>query len=117
LIYVSVLIALWGCKQEDKNEKVLVPVSETDVVEVDSIAGRKGEYLVSEEVFWLMQEEPEYHFEKAKQNHISKEMGAAAAEIKKASVYIGSEIKNAGNEEKDQLQTAKDRPCIHTWAL
>jgi hypothetical protein len=109
IMIVSLLFATFSCKQEAPKEAELVPVSETAVVEVDSMPGKKGEYVVTEEVFWVLQEEPENHFEKANQHYAKKELSIAGKEIKKASAYLGMEINKVDEKGKAPLQAAKGK--------
>ena len=107
IIIPVILVACSGNKSESGKE--LKPTEEIEMVEVDSVPNKNGEYLVTDEVFMVLQEEPENHFNKAKQNIASNELNAAANEIKKASVYLDLEISKAEKKDKEKLILAKDK--------
>ncbi len=104
-IFVLSLIGILACKKEKASERAPHLINKSELISFDSIPTKKEEVLISQDLFWIIQQEPENHFDKAKQNFKSKEMKLAAAEIKKVSAYLEEEIKKA--EHKQQLQAAQ----------
>jgi hypothetical protein len=102
-----IFVSCSGNKKESAKQES--PVEVVEMIKTDSIPNKNGEYLVTDEVFFVLQEESENHFDKAKQKFGSKEPRIAAREIRKASVYLNFEINKAGREDKDRLVSARDK--------
>lgn len=103
IIFILASMGLFACKKEKDN--AVHGSSKSELVPFDSLATRQKAMLISEDLFWLIQQEPENHLDKAKQKYLSKEMKLAAAEIKKVSAYLEEEIYKA--QDKRQLQAAQ----------
>ena len=106
-LIVSFLVVLAACAQKQEPTQNQ-PVEKITVVEVDSVPG-KNEYVVTEDVFWLLPEEQENHFIKAKELYGKKELKAASSEVKKASFYLEQEIGKAEGKGKETLISAKNK--------
>jgi hypothetical protein len=107
-VFVSALLAVLACKKEDQASEKQIPISETVVVEVDSVPGKKGEYTMTEDVFLVIQEEPENHFDEAKERYVTKNLTEAAKEVRKSAAYLQLELNKKEISGKEQLQVAKD---------
>jgi hypothetical protein len=96
-------------KQETNN----IPISTQPVQELprvaDTLPHRKNEYVVTEEIFWLLSEEQEGHFEKAKEKYDKKELKTSASEIRKAILLIDMEIVTAEESERPKLSIVKNK--------
>ncbi len=105
------LLLLGACTSKENNNKteLVEPIETTTIVEVDSIDKKNNKYVVTEEVFWLLPEEQEAHFDKAKENYEKKEFKQAASEIRKALVYLDLEINKAEVPEKEALLPVKEK--------
>ena len=109
LTLVSLLLSMMACKNENHEHKTSEILNKAEVVEIDSVPGEKGRYVITEEIFWVIQEEPENHFDEAKEKFIGKELKAAGNEIQKASTYLDLEINKSEGTEKLKLRSAKDK--------
>jgi len=107
ILLVSLLVVFAACSKKEESKTENMPLEEVHIIEVDSVPGQ-NQYIVTEEIFWLMPQEQEDHFEKAKDNHEQKEFKSAAAEIRKSTLYLDQEIAKAKEGDgKNSLITAK----------
>jgi hypothetical protein len=109
IAFIVVSVIFVSCSGKNQSVKQEAPVEVMEVVEVDSIPGKDGEYKVTDEVFFVLQEEPENHLDKANLKFSSKEPHMAAGEIRKAAVYLTFEINKAKGEDKERLVSARDK--------
>jgi hypothetical protein len=108
LLLVAISLIVLGCSMPDKKNEQKT-IEGIGGIGADSVPGKKNEYVITEEVFWVIQEEPENHFMKAKQKYMAKEPKVAAAEIRKAIVYMNLEIDKTSDEQRELLIPAKDK--------
>jgi hypothetical protein len=103
----TIFVACSGNKNESAKQET--PMEVIEVVNVDSIPDKNGEYQVTDEVFFVLQEESENHFDNAKLKFGSKAPHIAAREIRKAVVYLTLEINKAKGDDRARLVSAKDK--------
>ncbi|HSZ24910.1 MAG TPA: hypothetical protein VK766_04295 [Cytophagaceae bacterium] len=109
-LLIAPVIFLTACEknQNKENSQIQVlPVDQVTIVQKDSMGEEK--FIVTEEVFWLLQKEQENHFDKVKEKNDSNEFKSAAAEIGKAIVYFDMQTIQADEFEKPTFMAIKDK--------
>lgn len=107
ILLISTIVVLTSCSKQQEVKVENQPIEEIRIIEVDSVPGKK-QYTISEEVYWILPDEQESHFEEAKAKHEKKEFQAAAAEIQLAVLYLNHEMDNASSESKQDLSLVRD---------
>ncbi|HVD98060.1 MAG TPA: hypothetical protein VNB90_07625 [Cytophagaceae bacterium] len=105
---LGVLVIVAACSNpKQENTSTETPVGEITVTEVDSVPNG---YMVTEDVYWLLKDEKEGHFDKAKEKHMKADFKTASDEISKAVLYINQEIEQAADDtEKQRLSAVRDK--------